>query len=113
METKANLVMELAEVIRRKNFTQIQCAEIFGISQPKVSELLSGRFRGYSVERLMHFLNALGQDVDIFVNERPRNRPAHVNVHRLRRKMQRNLFYRVPVLFPLKIYSLVKQNQGK
>jgi predicted XRE-type DNA-binding protein len=60
MEPKANLVMELAEVISRKKLTQIQCAEILGISQPTVSELLRGRFRGYSVERFMHFLNALG-----------------------------------------------------
>ena len=52
--------MELAEVISRKKLTQIQCAEILGISQPTVSELLRGRFRGYSVERFMHFLNALG-----------------------------------------------------
>ena len=83
METKANLVMEIAEVIKKKRITQTQCASILGISQPKISELLCGRFRGYSVERLMHFLNALGQDVDIVVKERPQTRPARVSVHHL------------------------------
>lgn len=80
METKANLVSEIAEAIKRNRLTQMQCAEMLGISQPKVSELLNGRFRGYSVERLMHFLNALGQDVDIVVKERPQTRSARVSV---------------------------------
>jgi predicted XRE-type DNA-binding protein len=38
-----------------------------GIDQPKVSAILAGRFRGYSVERLMRFLVALGHDVEIVV----------------------------------------------
>jgi predicted XRE-type DNA-binding protein len=80
LETKANLVLEISKVIRKNRLTQAQCAEILGISQPKMSELLNGRFRGYSVERLMHFLNALGQDVDIVVRERPQTRSARVTV---------------------------------
>jgi hypothetical protein len=38
-----------------------------GIDQPKISAMLAGRFRGYSVERLMRFLVALGHDVEIVV----------------------------------------------
>jgi predicted XRE-type DNA-binding protein len=38
-----------------------------GVDQPKVSAMLAGQFRGYSVERLMRFLVALGQDVQIVV----------------------------------------------
>ena len=83
METKATLVLEIAKVIKKKKLTQTQCSFMFGISQPKVSELLSGRFRGYSVERLIRFLNALGQDVDIVVKERPHTRAARVCVHHL------------------------------
>lgn len=80
-ETKSNLVIEISKAIKKKKLTQIQAAEIFGISQPKLSELLSGRFRGYSVERLIHFLNEIGQDVDIVVKPKPRNRKARVNVY--------------------------------
>ena len=43
-----------------------------GIDQPKVSAMLRGQFRGYSVERLMRFLVALGQDVEIVVKARKR-----------------------------------------
>ena len=38
-----------------------------GIDHPKASAMLAGRFRGYSVERLMRFLVALGYDVEIGV----------------------------------------------
>jgi len=81
METKSNLVKEIGKAIKRKRLTQSQAAEIFGISQPKLSELLSGRFRGYSVERLIHYLNEIGQDVDIIVKPKPRNRKARVSVY--------------------------------
>ena len=81
METKSNLVMAISKVIKKKKLTQTQAAEIFGISQPKLSELLNGRFRGYSVERLIHFLNEIGQDVDIVVKSKPRNRRARVSVY--------------------------------
>lgn len=81
METKSNLVMEISKVIKKKKLTQTEAAEIFSISQPKLSELLSGRFRGYSIERLIHFLNEIGQDVDIIVKSKPRNRKARVTVY--------------------------------
>ena len=81
METKSNLVMEISKVIKKKKLTQTQAAEIFSISQPKLSELLNGRFRGYSIERLIHFLNEIGQDVDIIVRSKPRNRKARVAVY--------------------------------
>ncbi|MBI3258810.1 MAG: XRE family transcriptional regulator [Ignavibacteriae bacterium] len=62
METKATLVMEIHSVIKNKKLTQVAAADTLKISQPKLSHLLNGHFRGYSVERLIHFLNALGQD---------------------------------------------------
>lgn len=83
METKSTLVMEISKAIKKKKLTQAQAALMFGISQPKLSELLRGRFRGYSVERLMYFLNVLGRDVDIIIKSKPRNRRARVNVYPL------------------------------
>lgn len=81
METKSNLVMEIGKAIKKKKLTQTQAAERIGISQPKLSELLKGHFRGYSVERLIYFLNELGQDVDIVVKTKPRNRKGCVSVY--------------------------------
>lgn len=64
---KAGLVFKLDGIIRQRKLTQAAAASLMGIDQPKVSAMLSGRFRGYSVERLMWLLVALGQDVEIVV----------------------------------------------
>lgn len=62
---KAELVRHIAELIKSEGLTQTKAAERMGISQPDVSKMLKGQFRPFSVERLMRFLNALGQDVEI------------------------------------------------
>ena len=67
---KAGLVVRIDRTIRRRKLTQAAAAKIMGIDQPKISAMLAGRFRGYSVERLMRFLVALGHDVEIVVKPR-------------------------------------------
>jgi predicted XRE-type DNA-binding protein len=73
METKANLVIEISKAIKKKRLTQTKAAKVLHISQPKLSDLLRGHFRGYSVERLLRFLLALGHDVEIKI-KKPKNR---------------------------------------
>jgi predicted XRE-type DNA-binding protein len=67
---KAGLVVKIERIIRQRGLTQTAAAELMGVDQPKVSAMLAGQFRGYSVERLMRFLVALGQDVEIVVKPR-------------------------------------------
>jgi predicted XRE-type DNA-binding protein len=69
---KAGLVVRIDRVIRERKLTQGSAAKLMGIDQPKVSAMLAGRFRGYSVERLMHFLVSLGHDVEIVVKPKKR-----------------------------------------
>src|ERR1700689_2819585 len=64
---KAGLVLKIDRTIRQRRLTQTAAAQLMGIDQPKVSAMLAGQFRGYSVERLMRFLVALGHDVEIVV----------------------------------------------
>jgi predicted XRE-type DNA-binding protein len=64
---KAGLVVRIDRAIRQRKLTQAAAAQLMGIDQPKISAMLAGRFRGYSVERLMRFLVALGHDVEIVV----------------------------------------------
>ena len=54
----------------QKGLTQAAAAKVLGIDQPKVSALLRGKLTGFSTERLIKFLNALGRDVQIVVNDR-------------------------------------------
>ena len=64
---KAGLVVKIDRIIRQRELTQGAAAQLMCIDQPKVSAMLAGQFRGYSVERLMRFLVALGHDVEIVV----------------------------------------------
>ena len=73
---KAGLVVRISRTIRRRKLTQADAANLMGIDQPKISAMLSGQFRGYSVERLMRFLVALGHDVEIVVKPRKRGHAA-------------------------------------
>jgi predicted XRE-type DNA-binding protein len=66
---KANLAHQIAEVIRKRDLSQLEAAEVLGVNQPKVSSLLRGRLDGFSVERLLKFLNLLNVDVEIVVRE--------------------------------------------
>jgi predicted XRE-type DNA-binding protein len=73
---KAELAIEIGKILKKKNFTQAKAAEVLGISQPNVSALLHGRLRSFSLERLLRFLNDLGQNVKISITpaETPSNK---------------------------------------
>jgi predicted XRE-type DNA-binding protein len=80
--TKAKLVWEIEQIITRKKLTQVEAAKVMGINQPKVSALIRRKLDGFSVERLIHFLNTLGQDIDIVVRQKPPSRKqAQINVY--------------------------------
>ena len=65
MLIKARLITEIAEIIRNRGLTQGQAAAILGLTQPKVSSLLKGRFRGISERRLLNCLTRLGSSPTI------------------------------------------------
>lgn len=67
MLLKSQIVMELHRLIRQRKLTQTAAAKLVGVGQPDLSNLLRGRFRGYSVERLMRMLTAFDRDVVISV----------------------------------------------
>ncbi|ULO25172.1 helix-turn-helix domain-containing protein [Methylocystis sp. SB2] len=64
---KAQLVRKIEALLKERGLKQVQAAKLFGVKQPDVSKLLHGDFRQFSLERLMRFLVALGQDVEIVV----------------------------------------------
>lgn len=64
---KARLILQIYRLIKKRGFTQAEAGEILGIRQPHVSALMRGQSGAFSVERLMDFLTALGQDVQIKV----------------------------------------------
>lgn len=64
---KAELTLQIHRLIKQRNLTQTQAGKILGISQPHVSALARNRAGNFSVGRLLDFLTALGQNVEITV----------------------------------------------
>jgi predicted XRE-type DNA-binding protein len=64
---KARLTLKIYRLIKERGLTQAAAGKILGIKQPNVSALMRNRSGSFSVERLMDFLTALGQDVEITV----------------------------------------------
>ena len=74
---KAKLTLQIYRLIKQQGITQTEAGKILGIKQPHVSALMRNRSGIFSVERLMDFLTALGQDVQITVRS---TRKAHGEV---------------------------------
>ncbi len=75
-QTKLRLAHAINGVIARRRLTQKAAADKLGVNQPKVSALAHYKLDGFSVERLMIFLTALDQDVEIVIRKKPRSRAA-------------------------------------
>jgi predicted XRE-type DNA-binding protein len=75
---KVELALEVNRVLKQSKLTQAQAAELLGVVQPHVSDLVRYRLNRFSVERLMQFLVQLGKDVEIRIAKRSvrRSRPG-------------------------------------
>lgn len=80
MRVKAELAREISQIIKSRHLTQQRAAELLGMPQPKLSEMLRGRFRGISQTRMIECLNRLGRDVEIVVKKAGRRTLGHTHV---------------------------------
>lgn len=71
---KAKLASRIIDIIQERKLTQVAAAKVLGVDQPKISLIFRGQLDQFSLERLMRFLNALGHDLRITVDAKPRRR---------------------------------------
>lgn len=62
---KAAIASQIYDLVKKKKLSQAKAGKLLKITQSKVSYLLRGRLCGFSLEKLLKFLNILGQDVEI------------------------------------------------
>jgi predicted XRE-type DNA-binding protein len=70
---KAEIAARIATIIEKRGLTQARAADVLAVSQADVSDLVRGKLKGFSTERLLRFLTALGHDVEIVILERRRS----------------------------------------
>jgi predicted XRE-type DNA-binding protein len=78
--TKVRLAVTINQIIESGKLSQTVASEILKVNQPKISALANYRLDGFSVERLMNFLNALGRDVEIVIRKAPGRRAPKIRV---------------------------------
>ena len=80
-QIKTRLALAVNELLKARKLRQREIAILLGVPQPKVSALNNYRLDQFSVERLMKFLTALNQDVEIMIRPRANTREAgHISV---------------------------------
>ena len=79
-QTRVRLALAINQIMANRRLSQIEAASLLNINQPKISALHNYKLNGFSVERLMNFLNALGHDVEISIRKKASRRPARTVV---------------------------------
>jgi predicted XRE-type DNA-binding protein len=74
------LARAIATTLKRRDLAQVEAAKIIGVDESKVSALIRGRLTGYSVDRLVRYLIALGNDVDVQISGRAGNQAGRIKV---------------------------------
>jgi predicted XRE-type DNA-binding protein len=70
---KAQIVAHIRTLVEERSLSQVDTARLLKLKQPDVSKMLRGRVEGYSIERLLRFVRALGEDVTITVRQTNRH----------------------------------------
>ena len=60
MKARSTLLMALANVIQKRDMTQAEAAEMFGVTQPRISDLMRGKINLFSLDMLMNMASTAG-----------------------------------------------------
>ncbi len=81
MLVKAELATAIRNTIKTNGWTQTEASKMLDLSQPKLSNLLNGKFRGISEAKMLECLTRLGRDVQIVIGaEGHKKAPGRLSV---------------------------------
>lgn len=69
LKIRAALMQELSAFIERSGLTQAEAARRFGVTQPRISDLIRGKIDLFSIDTLVNMLTAAGLHLDLRVRE--------------------------------------------
>ncbi len=80
-QTKVRLAVAINKILEERALRQEAAAKLLDLNQPKISALVNYQLEGFSVERLLRFLNALDRDIEIVIRrKRQSKRPGTILV---------------------------------
>jgi predicted XRE-type DNA-binding protein len=69
MKARSTLMMELSKVIQEQDMTQAEAAVLFGVTQPRISDLMRGKFNLFSLDTLMDMAATAGMSPVVRVSK--------------------------------------------
>jgi len=75
---KSELISAIAVTLRARKLTQVRAAELCRTDQPTLSKVLRGRMESVTIDKLAHWLAALGRNVEIRVGRRIDAKGGHI-----------------------------------
>src|SRR3990172_491736 len=60
LKVRTDLMIELSKLVRARRLTQVKAAKLFGVTQPRVSDLMRGKIQRFSVDSLIDMLGRAG-----------------------------------------------------
>ena len=76
LKLRAELMVNLQKVITARGLKQAEAAELLGVTQPRVSDLMRGRIDLFSIDTLIDMLTHLGIRVKLVLHPRRRRAGA-------------------------------------
>jgi predicted XRE-type DNA-binding protein len=68
LRLRSTLMGALKTLIQEKGLTQAQAAKLFGVTQPRVSNLVQGRIDLFSIDTLIDMLARAGIHIDLVLS---------------------------------------------
>ncbi len=69
MKLRASLMMALKEHLTRTGLSQAQAAKLFGVTQPRISDLMRGKINLFGLDALVNMATAAGMHVEMRVRK--------------------------------------------
>ncbi len=76
LRLRAELMVELKRLIRSRKLTQASAAKLFGVTQPRVSDLVRGKIDRFGIDTLIEMLARAGMRVELRLARLGRTRRA-------------------------------------
>jgi len=67
MKLRSGLMRAVRDHIEREGLSQAQAAKLFGVTQPRVSDLMRGKIDLFSIDTLVNMLSAAGLHVEMHI----------------------------------------------
>lgn len=69
LQIRSSLMIEVIKYMRKHELSQTQAARLFGVTQPRISNLMKGKIHLFTIDMLVKMLWRVGLTVDLRVKK--------------------------------------------